>query len=180
MCVDLSLGFLFCSIDLYVCLCASTILSSWLWLCSLIWSQEGWFLQFHSSFSRLLWFLGVFCVTIQIMKLFVLALWKILLVAWQGGEGNGTPLQYSCLENPMDGGAWWAGVHGVTTSQTRLSNFTLTFHFHALEKEMATHSSVLARRISGTGEPGGLPSMGSHRVGHNWSDLAAAAAALNL
>ena len=82
-------------------------------------------------------------------------------------EGNGTPLQYSCLENPMDGGAWWAAVHGVAKSQTRLSNFTFTLHFYALEKEMATHSSVLAWRIPGTGEPGGLPSMGSHRVGHD-------------
>ena len=90
------------------------------------------------------------------------------------GEGTGTPLQYSCLENPMDGGAWWAAVHGVVKSQTWLSDFTFTFHFHALEKEMATHSSVLAWRIPGTGEPGGLPSMGSHRVGHDWSDLAAA------
>ena len=80
-------------------------------------------------------------------------------------EGNGTPLQYSCLENPMDGGAWWAAVHGVTKSWTRLSDFT--FHFHALEKEMATHSSVLAWRIPGMGEPVGLPSMGSHRVGHD-------------
>ena len=75
----------------------------------------------------------------------------------------------------MDGGAWWAAVHGVSRSRTRLSDFTLTFHFHALEKEMATHSSVLAWRIPGMGEPGGLPSMGSHRVGHDWSDLAAAA-----
>ena len=91
------------------------------------------------------------------------------------GEGNGTPFQYSCLENPMDGGAWWAAVHGVTKSRTWLSDFTFTFHFHALEKEMATHSSVLAWRIPGTGEPGGLLSMGSHRVGHDWSDLAAAA-----
>ena len=82
------------------------------------------------------------------------------------GEGNGTPLQYSCLENAMDGGAWWAAVHGVARSRTRLSDFTLFFHFHALEKEMATHSCVLAWRIPGTGEPGGLPSMGSHRVGH--------------
>ena len=88
------------------------------------------------------------------------------------GEGNGTPLQYSCLENPMDRGAWWAAVHGVTKSRTRLSDFTLTFHFHAPEKEMATHSSVLAWRIPGTGEPGGLLSMGSHRVGHDWGDLA--------
>ena len=81
------------------------------------------------------------------------------------GEGNGTPLQYSCLENPMDGGAWWAEVHGVTKSRTRLRDFT--FHFDALEKEMATHSIVLAWRIPGTAEPGGLPSMGSHGVGHN-------------
>ena len=91
-------------------------------------------------------------------------------------EGNGTPLQYSCLENPMDGGAWWAAVHGVVKSRRRLRNFTFTFQFHALEEEMATHSSVLAWRIPGTGEPGGLPSMGSHRVGHDSSDLAAAAA----
>ena len=82
----------------------------------------------------------------------------------RNGEGNGTPLQYSCLENPMDGGA---AVHVVAQSQTRLSNFTFIFHFHALEKEMATHSSVLAWRLPGTGKPGGLPSMGSHRVGHN-------------
>ena len=82
------------------------------------------------------------------------------------GEGNDNPLQYSCLEGPMDRGAWWATVHGVTKSWTRLSDFTFTFHFHALEKEMATHSSVLAWRILGTGEPGGLPSKGSHRVGH--------------
>ena len=95
----------------------------------------------------------------------------------KGREGNGTPLQYSCLENPMDGGAWWAAVHGVTKSRTQLSNFTLTFHFPALEKEMATHSSVLAWRIPRTAEPGGLLSMGSHRVRHDWSDLAAAAAA---
>ena len=92
------------------------------------------------------------------------------------GEGNGTPLQYPCLENPMDGGAWWAAVHGVARSQTRLGDFTFTFHFHASEKEMATHSIVLAWRIPGTGEPGGLPSMGLHRVGQDWSDIAAAAA----
>ena len=87
------------------------------------------------------------------------------------GEGNGNPLQYSCLENPMDGGAQWAAVHGVSRNQTRLGDLTFTFHFHALEKEMATHSSVLAWRIPGMGEPGGLPSMGSHRVGRDWSDL---------
>ena len=91
------------------------------------------------------------------------------------GEGNGTPLQYSCLDNPMDGGAWWAAVHGVAESWTRLSDFTFTFHFHALEKEMATHSSVLAWRVPVTGEPGGLPFMGSHRVRQDWSDLAGAA-----
>ena len=78
----------------------------------------------------------------------------------------------------MDRGAWWAAVHGVTKRRTRLSDFPFTFHFHALEKEMATHSSVPAWRIPGTGEPGGLPPMGSHRVGHNWSNLAAAAASI--
>ena len=81
-----------------------------------------------------------------------------------------------CLENPTDGGAWWAPVHGVANSRAQLSDFTFTFHFHALENKMATHSSILAWRIPGTGEPGGLPSMGSHRVGRDWSNLAAAAA----
>ena len=116
---------------------------------------------FHPSWIP--WSPGTFQVSY--LYLFVMVL----------GEGNGTPLQYSCLENPMDGGAWWAAVHGVTRTRTRLSDFTFTFHFHALEKEMATHSSVLAWRIPGMGEPGGLPSMGSHRVGHDWSNLAAAA-----
>ena len=83
------------------------------------------------------------------------------------GEADGTPLQYSCLGNPMGRGAWWAAVHGVAKSQTRLSDFTFTFHFHAWEKEMATHSSVLAWRIPGKVEPGGLPSMGLHRVRHD-------------
>ena len=96
-------------------------------------------------------------------------------LAWQWGEGNGAPLQFSCLENPMDTGAWWAAVHGVARSRTRLSDFIFNYHFHALEKEMATHSSVLAWRIPGTAEPGGLPSVGLHRAGHDWSDLAAAA-----
>ena len=85
----------------------------------------------------------------------------------ENGEGNGKPLQYSCLEHPMDGGAWWATVHGVATSRSRLGDFTFTFHFHAMEKEMATHSSILAWRILGMAEPGGLLSMGSHRVRHD-------------
>ena len=93
-------------------------------------------------------------------------------------EGSGTPLQYSCLENSMDGGAWWSVVHGVAKSRTRLSDFTFTFQFHALEKEMTTHSSILAWRIPGTGETGGLPSMGLHRVRHDWSDLAVTATIL--
>ena len=103
-------------------------------------------------------------------------LWVLQL---ENGEGNSTPLQDSCLENPMDRGAWWAAVHGVSKSWTWLSDFTFTFHFHELEKEMATHSGVLAWRIPGMGEPGGLLSMGSHRVGHNWSNLAAAARKMN-
>ena len=82
------------------------------------------------------------------------------------GEGSGHPLQYSCLGNALDRGAWWATVHGVAKSLIPLSDFPFTFHFHALEKEMATQSSVLACRTPGMGEPGGL-SMGSHRVGHN-------------
>ena len=84
------------------------------------------------------------------------------------GEGSGTPLQYSCLENPMDGGAWQAAVHEVA-KRRRLSDFTFTFHLHALEKEMATHSNILAWRIPGTEEPGGLPSMGLRRV--SWTRL---------
>ena len=92
--------------------------------------------------------------------------WFLLMFSEYYGEGNGTPLQYSCLENPTDGRAWCAAVHGVTRGRTQLSDFTFAFHFHALEKEMASHSSVLAWRIPGTGEPGVLPSMGMHRVGH--------------
>ena len=83
------------------------------------------------------------------------------------GEGSGSPLQCSCLENPRDGEAWWAAIYGVAQSQTRLSNFTFTFHFHALEKAVVPHSSTLAWRIPGMGKPGRLPSMGSHRVGHD-------------
>ena len=82
------------------------------------------------------------------------------------GDGNGTPLQYSCLENPMEGGAWWAAVHGVAKSRTRLGDFTFTFHFHALEKEMATHSSVLAWRI-----PGRESLVGCRLWGHTESDM---------
>ena len=129
--------------------------------------------QLHCPFGSII---KEFISIIIILSVFS---WHMFLFAWKScwfGEGNGTPLQYSCLENPMDGGAWWAAVHGVAKSWTRLRDFPFTFHFHALEKEMATHSSVLAWRIPGTGESGGLPSLGSHRVGHDWSDLAAAAA----
>ena len=90
-------------------------------------------------------------------------------VLFSTGLSNGTPLQYSCLKNPMDGGAWWAAVHGVTRSWTWLSDFTFTFHFHALEKAMATHSSTLAWKIPWTEEPGRLQSMGSLGVGHDWA-----------
>ena len=122
------------------------------------------------SFSQGLMGIGVFTsqglmgVVVCTSQMLTLELVHIVSVI---REGNGTPLQYSCLENPMDGGAWWAAVDGVAEGRTRLSNFTFTFHFHALEKEMATHSSVLAWRIPGTGEPGGLPSLGVHRVGHD-------------
>ena len=108
----------------------------------------------------------------------ILALWTSWTV-WKGNPIGALQIkfictvQHSCLENPMDGGAWWASVHGVTKSRTRLNDFTFTFPFHALEKEMGTHSSILAWRIPGMGEPGGLPSVGSHRVWHDWSDLAA-------
>jgi len=85
------------------------------------------------------------------------------------GEGNGTPLQYSCLENPRDSRAWWAAVHGVAKNQTQLSYFTFTFHFHALEEAMATHSSTLAWKIPWTEEPDRLQSMGLRKVGHHWT-----------
>ena len=109
--------------------------------------------------------------TSRFSKLLLLKLW---FTRKRHGEGNGNPLQYSCLENPMDGRGWWTAVHEVAKSQTGLSDFTFTFHFHALEKEMATHSSVPAWRIPGMVEPGGLLSMGLHRVGHDWGDSAAA------
>ena len=93
------------------------------------------------------------------------------------GEGNTNPLQCSCLENPRDSGAWWTAIYGVAQSQTQLSDFTFAFHFHSLEKAMAPQASTLAWKIPWAEEPGGLQSMGSHRVGHDWSNLAAAAAA---
>ena len=96
-------------------------------------------------------------------------IWKNTTVNIHIWESNGAPLQFSCLENPVDGRAWWAAVHGVAKSWTRLSDFTFTFHFRALEKEMATHSSALAWRIPGMADPGELPAMGSHRVRHNWA-----------
>ena len=148
--------------------------ASWLSVC-LLWRSVCLVLWPTFWLDRLVfwnWAAGFACIS---LRLILCQLFHLLF-----REGNGTPLQYSCLENPMDGGAWWAAVHGVAKSRTRLSDFTFTFHFHALEKEMATHSSVLAWRIPGTVEPGGLPSMGSHRVGHDWSDLAAAAAVLLL
>ena len=108
------------------------------------------------------------CLTYRvIIIIFLNSIYIYTLAYCIGGEGNGTPIQYSCLENPIDRGAWYAAVHGVAKSRTQLSDLTLTFHFNALEKEMATHSSVLAWRIPGTGEPGGPPSMGSHRVRHD-------------
>ena len=139
-------------------------------------------LQHHSSKASILWHSAFFIVQLShpymaTGKTIALNIWpfvgKVMSLLFDMlsrliiGEGNGNPLQYSCLESPMDAGAWWAVVHGVAKSQTRLSDFPFTFHFHALEKEMATHSSVLAWRIPGMGEPGGLPSMGLHRVRHD-------------
>ena len=122
---------------------------------------------FHPIFPKTMTYIKIEC--------HILFLWYVYFSDYYY-PGNGTPLQYSCLANPMDRGAWWAAVHGVTKSRTLLRDFPFTFLFHALEQEMATHSSVLAWRIPGTVESGGLPSMsmGSHRVGHDWSDLAAA------
>ena len=116
----------------------------------------------------------LFIVSFTVQKLLSLIMSQLFTFAFisvtlGGGsrESNGNPLQYSCLENPMDGEAWYAAVHGVARNRTQLSDFTFTFHFHALEKEMVTHSSVLAWRIPGMAEPGRLPSMGSHRVRHD-------------
>ena len=106
----------------------------------------------------------IIALTIQTFAGKVMSLLFIVLSRLFIGEGNGTPLRFPCLEKPMDRGSWKASVHGVAEGRTRLSDFTFTFHLHALEKEMATHSSLLAWRISVTGEPGGLPSMGLHRV----------------
>ena len=120
------------------------------------------------------------CLLLLPMTLYFpgLILFRLILCSYGGisfaiGQSNGNPLQYSCLENPTDGGAWWAAVHGVMKSPIGLGDFTFPFHFHALEKEMVTN---LAWRNPGTGEPGGLLSMGSHRVRHHCSNLAAAAA----
>ena len=121
----------------------------------------------EASCTGCYWWLGDARSCVQVVSfVWVLTIWYSLGLVLR--EGDGTPLQYSCLENPMDGGAWWAAVHGVSKSQTRLSDFTFTFHFHALEKEMATHSSVLAWRIPGMGKPGGLPSVG---VAQSWTWL---------
>ena len=109
------------------------------------------------------------CISYAYMLLCIFFILKILnsVPSEWNGEGSGTPLQYSCLGNPMDGGARWAAVHGVAEGWTRLSDFTFTFHFHALEKEMAPHSSVLPWKFPWTEEPGGLQSTGSQRVGLN-------------
>ena len=109
----------------------------------------------------------IYCLSVTFCFIYKFIYEYLLSIIANFREGSGTPLQYSCLENPVDGGAWWAAVHGVTGSQMRLSDFAFPFHFHASEKEMVAHSSVLAWRIPGMGEPGGLPSLGSHRVEHD-------------
>ena len=114
---------------------------------------------------------SVFCIAVRFFNIWAIReahFLKCLLVGTLIGEGNGTPLQYSCLENPMDGGAWWATVHRVAKSWTRLSDFTFTLRFHALEKEMATQSSVLALRIPGTGKPGWAAVYG---IAQSWTRL---------
>ena len=139
--------------------------------CTCVWVNSG--SSWWTGRPGVLWFMG----SQRVGQGWVTELNWVLYLIPRIRQGNGNPLQYSCLGNPMDGGAWCATVHGVAKSRTQLSDFTFTCHFRALQKEMATHSSVLAWRIPGTGEPGGLLSIGSHRVGHDWSDLAAAAAA---
>ena len=133
-------------------------------------------IQISQEVGKVVWYSHLLKIFPQFVVIHTVKVFGVVNKA-EVGEGNGIPLHYSCLENPMDGGAWWAIVHGVAKSQTWLNDFTLTFHFHALEKQMATHSSVLTWRIPGIAEPGGLPSMGSYRVRHDWSDLAAAAVA---
>ena len=130
-------------------------------------------IQISQEVGKVVWYSHLLKIFPQFVVIHTVKVFGVVNKA-EVGEGNGIPLHYSCLENPMDGGAWWAIVHGVAKSQTWLNDFTLTFHFHALEKQMATHSSVLTWRIPGIAEPGGLPSMGSYRVRHDWSDLAAA------
>ena len=116
---------------------------------------------------------------LMLVKWYKISVLRLINSKTNVGEGSDTPLQYSCLENPMDGGAWKAAVHGVAEGWTWLSDFTFTFYFHALEKEMAPHSSTLAWKTPWMEEPRRLQSMGSHRVRHNWSDLAVAAAAVS-
>ena len=134
-------------------------------LCFTLSNSDHWERIHH--WQHQLWFLVGHCNIYFIISVTHISRGVFFSFTFAYGEGNGTPLWYCCLENPVDGGAWWAAVHEVAKSRTRLSDFTFTFHFHALEKEMATHSRVLAWRIPGTGEPRGLPSMGSHRVGHD-------------
>ena len=155
--VGVSLFFVFSS----SCVCVNSYVGSWFFS----WSASG-----HHPGSSC--FLSIKQIGFSTALPYSSSWWVLA----NSREGNGTLPQYSCLENPMDGGAWWAAVYWVAKSRTGLSDFTFTFHFHALEKEMATHSSVLAWRIPGMGEPGGLLSMRSHRVRPDWSDLAAAAA----
>ena len=154
------------------CAVVHGVSKSQVWLSD--WNELNWMILklnlFQNLTKTLLYTVSLILHTV--VQAILLYFHNIISSAIHFGEGNGTPLQYSCLENPMDRGAWKAAVHGVAEGRTWLNDFTFTFHFHALEKEMATHSSVLAWRIPGTGEPGGLPSLGSHRVGHDWNDLA--------
>ena len=134
----------------YVCVCVCVC------VCIYIYSTFFSIICYTSCYSSLRYTIGPFK-----------SVFYVVMRAVSYGEGNGTPLQYFCLENPMDGEAWKAAVHGVAEGWTRLSDFTFTFHFHALEKEMVTHPSVLAWRIPGMEHPDGMPSVGSHRVRHN-------------